>query len=333
MMPSVFSLPHSLSSVTEERISLESSRKGLEHISKQHNTELNRNPPKNYRFFFVPFFTLFGTYTQSSLRESNRSKIMPADVPIVVLGGGAVGKSAITIQFIQGHFIDKYDATIEDIYRKPFETDGVSSVLTIIDTAGQDSFTTMREQYMRRGKGFLLVYSITDAESYQTLKKIYAQLRRTKGENAWIPVVVVGNKSDLAAQRAVSIDEGRLFAQQTRGDYVEITAKDRKQVEKVFDMLVRSIRNENPAPMNPLGSLGDASPQAKGSGSSLNTAGNGSSALLPQQSGADLNPQSRGGLGGGNDSFRTSANTQGNPAPNIPAAKPVPQKKWRCTML
>jgi small GTP-binding protein len=94
------------------------------------------------------------------------------DVPIVVLGAGAVGKSALTIQFIQGHFVERYDATIEDIYRKPFEIDGSASVLTIIDTAGQDNFTSMREQYMKKGQGFVLVFSITDSESFQALKKI-----------------------------------------------------------------------------------------------------------------------------------------------------------------
>lgn len=166
---------------------------------------------------------------------------MGKDIPIVVLGGGGVGKSCLTIQYIQGHFVDRYDATIEDIYRKRVSIDGRQEVLMIVDTAGQEAFGTMREQYMKSGLGFVLVYSITDSESFHQLKKIYAHLRRTKGESTPLPCIVVGNKTDLSTQRAVSAEEGMLFAQQANAPFIETTAKDRHQVEEVFATLVRSI--------------------------------------------------------------------------------------------
>jgi len=55
---------------------------------------------------------------------------------IVVLGSGGVGKSALTVQFVQGIFVEKYDPTIEDSYRKQVEVDGQQCMLEILDTAG-----------------------------------------------------------------------------------------------------------------------------------------------------------------------------------------------------
>ena len=104
---------------------------------------------------------------------------------LVVVGGGSVGKSALTIQFIQSHFgvsaahhvqwdrgvtlacavrpaVVEYDPTIEDSYRKQCTIDGQDAWLDILDTAGQEEYSAMREQYMRTGEGFLLVYSIVD---------------------------------------------------------------------------------------------------------------------------------------------------------------------------
>lgn len=59
---------------------------------------------------------------------------------IVVLGSGGVGKSALTVQFVQGIFVEKYDPTIEDSYRKQVEVDGQQCMLEILDTAGTVSF-------------------------------------------------------------------------------------------------------------------------------------------------------------------------------------------------
>ena len=92
---------------------------------------------------------------------------------IVVVGGGGVGKSAITIQFIQNYFINEYDPTIEDSYRKQVCIDGETCMLDILDTAGQDEYSAMRDQYMRTGQGFLLIYAITSRGSFDETKSFY----------------------------------------------------------------------------------------------------------------------------------------------------------------
>uniref|UniRef100_A0A673JJ57 HRas proto-oncogene, GTPase n=1 Tax=Sinocyclocheilus rhinocerous TaxID=307959 RepID=A0A673JJ57_9TELE len=70
---------------------------------------------------------------------------------LVVVGAGGVGKSALTIQLIQNHFVDEYDPTIEDSYRKQVVIDGETCLLDILDTAGQEEYSAMRDQYMRTG--------------------------------------------------------------------------------------------------------------------------------------------------------------------------------------
>jgi len=88
---------------------------------------------------------------------------------LVVVGGGGVGKSCLTIQLIQSHFVDEYDPTIEDSYRKQCVIDEEVALLDVLDTAGQEEYSAMREQYMRTGEGFLLVYSITSRQALRRL--------------------------------------------------------------------------------------------------------------------------------------------------------------------
>jgi Ras-related protein Rap-2C len=86
---------------------------------------------------------------------------------VVVLGSGGVGKSAITVKFVSGKFVEKYDPTIEDFYRKEIEVDGAPSVLEILDTAGTEQFSSMRDLYIKNGQGFVVVYSITSLQTFQ----------------------------------------------------------------------------------------------------------------------------------------------------------------------
>jgi len=75
---------------------------------------------------------------------------------MVVMGGGGVGKSALTIRLISGNFLDEYDPTIEDSYRKTVAIDGIPATLDILDTAGQDEFAAMRDLWIREAKGFFI---------------------------------------------------------------------------------------------------------------------------------------------------------------------------------
>ena len=93
---------------------------------------------------------------------------------------GGVGKSALTIQLIQNHFVDEYDPTIEDSYRKQVVIDGETCLLDILDTAGQEEYSAMRDQYMRTGEGFLCVFAIDNMKSFEDIESYRGQIRRVK---------------------------------------------------------------------------------------------------------------------------------------------------------
>ena len=146
-----------------------------------------------------------------------------------MVGGGGVGKSCLTIQLIQSHFVDEYDPTIEgmcgihsskltwtysnlarelilmttDSYRKQCVIDEEVALLDVLDTAGQEEYSAMREQYMRTGEGFLLVYSITSRQSFEEITTFQQQILRVKDKD-YFPMVVVGNKCDLEGEREVT---------------------------------------------------------------------------------------------------------------------------------
>lgn len=161
-----------------------------------------------------------------------------------MVGGGGVGKSALTIQLIQSHFVDEYDPTIEDSYRKQCVVDDQVALLDVLDTAGQEEYSAMREQYMRTGEGFLLVYSITSRSSFEEIVTFHQQILRVKDRDQF-PMVLVGNKCDLEHERQVSVEEGQALAKQFNCHFIESSAKQRINVEDGFYQLVREIRQFN----------------------------------------------------------------------------------------
>lgn len=160
---------------------------------------------------------------------------------IVVVGGGGVGKSALTIQLIQNHFVDEYDPTIEDSYRKQVTIDEETCLLDILDTAGQEEYSAMRDQYMRSGQGFLCVYSITNKGSFEEIANFREQILRVKDKDT-VPMVIVGNKSDLESERQVQQADGKDLAASYGCPWMETSAKTRIRCEDSFYELVREIR-------------------------------------------------------------------------------------------
>ncbi|KAM3443354.1 hypothetical protein MY4824_000657 [Beauveria thailandica] len=163
---------------------------------------------------------------------------------LVVVGGGGVGKSCLTIQLIQSHFVDEYDPTIEDSYRKQCVIDDEVALLDVLDTAGQEEYSAMREQYMRTGEGFLLVYSITSRQSFEEITTFQQQILRVKDKD-YFPMVVVGNKCDLEGEREVFRHEGEALARSFNCKFIETSAKSRINVDQAFYDIVREIRRFN----------------------------------------------------------------------------------------
>jgi len=163
---------------------------------------------------------------------------------IVVLGGGGVGKSALTIRLVTDNFLDEYDPTIEDSYRKQVEIDGTTALLDILDTAGQEEFASMQDQWMREGKGFLLVYNITESSSFDEIPILRDKILRAKDVNK-VPLVLAGNKVDLRNPKdknQVTNDSGKELAKKWAVPFFETSAKEKINNEECFFQVVREIR-------------------------------------------------------------------------------------------
>ena len=163
---------------------------------------------------------------------------------LVIVGGGGVGKSALTIQLIQNHFIDEYDPTIEDSYRKRVTIDDETCLLDILDTAGQEEYSAMREQYMRTGQGFICTYAITSRSSFDEVPFFRGEILRVKDEDK-VPMVLVGNKCDLEEERQVTMAAGQNLGKFYGCPMFETSARARVNIEESFYGLVREIRKYN----------------------------------------------------------------------------------------
>ncbi|PRP89456.1 ras-related protein Rap-1b-like [Planoprotostelium fungivorum] len=159
---------------------------------------------------------------------------------ITALGAGAVGKSAITVRFCNGIWVERYDPTIEDSYRKMMELDGTQYLLEVLDTAGTEHFTAMRDLYIKNGQGFVLIYSITSEGSFHDLEEIRRQIVDIKGEEK-AAMIMLGNKCDLEGQRVISQAQGKETSSKWKCPWFETSAKNNTNIDDAFTTLTRRI--------------------------------------------------------------------------------------------
>lgn len=162
---------------------------------------------------------------------------------VIMVGSGGVGKSALTLQFMYDEFVEDYEPTKADSYRKKVFLDGEEVQIDILDTAGQEDYAAVRDNYIRSGDGFLCVFSITEQESFSAVNEFREQILRVKSDDRNVPLILVGNKVDMESNRRVSREEAQNLAAQWGGGvkYVETSAKTRSNVDIVFQDLMREL--------------------------------------------------------------------------------------------
>jgi small GTP-binding protein len=151
----------------------------------------------------------------------------------VVLGDEGVGKSAFVIRFIQGNFVEYYDPTIEDSYRKKIEVNGKSCVLDILDTV-ETEYNAMGGRYLRTAQAVIIAYSITDEKSFLNVETISEDFLRSIDSDE-TPCFIVGLKCDLENQRKVSFEAGKEMSKKLKANgFFEASAKNEINIQEVF---------------------------------------------------------------------------------------------------
>ena len=182
--------------------------------------------------------------------SNEKNENTPINIKLAILGKTLVGKSALTYRFICDKFPTEHDTTVEDQYRINITIDDKKCDLEILDTAGQDDYQTMLDTWIDFGNCYLLVYSIDDLESFNSLKKKYERICQIKN-NENFSVVIVGNKCYLPEnERKVQKTEVENYCKSICVEFMETSALNKINVKEAFtavvhDYLIKSSSNEN----------------------------------------------------------------------------------------
>jgi len=106
----------------------------------------------------------------------------PKQRKIAIMGFRSVGKSSLTIQFVEGQFVDSYDPTIENTFSKPWKIKGQEFELKLVDTAGQDEYAIFPAQHSMDMHGYVMVYSITSLQSFELVQVLLEKIMDMTGK-------------------------------------------------------------------------------------------------------------------------------------------------------
>ncbi|KAL6996366.1 WD40 repeat protein [Sarracenia purpurea var. burkii] len=161
---------------------------------------------------------------------------------LLLIGDSGVGKSCLLLRFADDSYSESYISTIGvDFKIRTVEQDGKTIKLQIWDTAGQERFRTITSSYYRGAHGIIIVYDVTDQESFNNVKQWLSEIDRYAGEN--VNKLLVGNKCDLTANKVVSSEIAKAFADESGIPFLETSAKDATNVEEAFMTMAAVIKN------------------------------------------------------------------------------------------
>ncbi|KAK6464261.1 GTP-binding protein of the ras family [Scheffersomyces coipomensis] len=167
---------------------------------------------------------------------------------IAVVGSRSVGKSSMTVRFVEDHFVESYYPTIENQFSKTINYKNQDYAIEILDTAGQDEFSIMNEKHLVGIHGYLLVYSVTSRQSFELVEVIRDKILNSIGTDV-IPLVLIGNKCDLVYQRQVETSEGEQLAKQFGCKFLETSVRENLNINRAFENLIEEIEIiHNPTP-------------------------------------------------------------------------------------
>ena len=169
------------------------------------------------------------------------SKKKYEELKLLTLGDSSVGKSSFIIKYIDDKFQYSYIATLGlDFKQKKVQLkSGENVCLRIFDTAGQERFKSISINFIKKANGILLLYDITNENSFQSVNKWMESIKEAAGEK--ICVILIGNKCDLEKERKVSKEEGEEKAKQFNLPFFETSCKEGININKVFEKIAEDI--------------------------------------------------------------------------------------------
>ena len=163
---------------------------------------------------------------------------------LLLIGNSSVGKSSLLFRFVENVWDDSFVPTIGvDFKLKTMEVNGKKVKLQIWDTAGQERFKNITASYYRGGNGVLVVYDITDRDSFENLNSWLIEIEKNANKNVY--KLLIGNKCDLEDKRKVTYQEGKDFATSNGMQFIETSAKTDTKVKDAFEMLTQEIIKAN----------------------------------------------------------------------------------------
>lgn len=172
-------------------------------------------------------------------KVKNKTKKQMIDIKLILLGDISVGKSSIIGRYIDNSFSDDYQCTLQvEMKTKIIDIDLDTRVkMNIWDTVGQEKFRNLTKQYYRNCQGAIIVFDLTRKDSFDGVQKWIDDL---EDYNANIPILIVGNKSDLIKEREVNNDDIEMFVK-NKYKYYDVSAKNGSNISLAFDKIRREI--------------------------------------------------------------------------------------------
>ena len=161
---------------------------------------------------------------------------------LLLIGDSGVGKSCLLLRFADNTYSESYISTIGvDFKIRTIRIDDKNVKLQIWDTAGQERFRTITSSYYRGANGIIMVYDVTNEESFNNMSQIWKkELEKYAADG--VAHILVANKCDAGSARLVSTQAGKDLADLWGIDFMETSAKENQNVEKMFENLARKIK-------------------------------------------------------------------------------------------
>lgn len=164
---------------------------------------------------------------------------------LVLLGESAVGKSSLVLRFVKGQFHEYQESTIGAAFlTQTVCLDDTTVKFEIWDTAGQERYHSLAPMYYRGAQAAIVVYDITNTDTFARAKNWVKELQRQASPN--IVIALAGNKADLASKRAVEFQEAQAYADDNSLLFMETSAKTAMNVNEIFMAIAKKLPKNEP---------------------------------------------------------------------------------------